>query len=424
MSSTKSQKPSSAAPRILLGVTGSIAAYKACELVRLWVESGAEVRVAMTPNATRFVAPLTFEVLSGSPVATSATSHPDSTAPGRIGHTDLAAWADLLVVAPATAAALGRLANGIASDAVTLAALAFPAERPRLLAPAMNVEMWRNPAVERAVRTLAEAASPGWRVVGPDAGDLACGAVGPGRMASPEAIFAAARSLLAPRDLAGRRVLILSGPTREYLDAARFVSNPSSGRMGRALAEAARARGAEVVVVTGPAPVPPPPGVRSVFVQTAEEMLAAARREAPVADVVIGAAAVCDFRFTGARAGEKIPRRDLPAALPIEPTPDVLGSLAAEKRSGQVFVGFAAEAGDDEAARKKAEAERRGRGLDLLLRNEIPQAFGANFAQAEILSEDGVEALGFVAKEEIAARLVECAAAQLAGRTARPAPAS
>lgn len=408
----------SISPRILFGVGGSIAAYKACEIVRFLRGRTAEVRVAMTPAAEIFVGAATFEALSGSPVVRSATENPLSSTGSRISHTDLAAWADLFLVAPATADLLAKFAHGLGDDAVSLLYLAFPADRPRLLAPAMNVEMWASPATQRAVRFLTDPAvggaagrvARGAHFIGPESGDLACGAVGPGRMSEPENVAAAALALLPPRDLAGRTVLILSGPTRERLDSVRYLTNPSSGRMGRALAEAARARGAEVVVVTGPADILPPHGIRTVAVESAAEMRAAGLAEVDRADLVIGAAAVSDIRFAGGPREEKIPRNSLGDSLAVEKTADVLGGLSVRRKTEQVFVGFAAE---EDLSGEKAEEERRARGLDLVLANRIPDAFGSSRAEAVILSEAGREDLGVRPKEEIASILVERAAGLL-----------
>jgi len=249
---------------IVLGVGGGIAAYKVCELARLFVKGGGQVRVAMTPAATRFVGPLTFQALTGAPVLVDLL---DPAEDRTYGHLALARAADLLVVAPATADLLARLRAGMADDAVTTTALAC--EGPYLLAPAMNTRMWQSQAVRENVRELSRR---GWHVVGPAAGELADGDVGEGRLAEPAEIAAAAARLLGARDLVGRRVVVTAGPTREPLDPVRFISNPSTGKMGYAVARVAARRGAEVVLVSGPVDLPDPAGVRTVRVVTAEEM--------------------------------------------------------------------------------------------------------------------------------------------------------
>src|SRR5512138_1039465 len=270
---------------VVLCVGGGIAAYKACELARLVVKGGGTVRVAMTPAATRFVGPLTFQAISGAPVLTDLL---DPSAELAYGHLALARAADLVVVAPATADLVARLRAGMADDAVTTTALA--ATCPVLLAPAMNTRMWRNPAVQE---NLAALKARGWHVVGPSAGELADGDVGEGRLAEPEEIAVAASRLLGNLDLAGRRIVVTAGPTREPIDPVRFISNPSTGKMGYAIAAVAARRGGEVTLVSGPTALADPSGVKVVRVETAEEM-ARAVDEAGAFDLFVGAAAVSD----------------------------------------------------------------------------------------------------------------------------------
>src|SRR5512146_1094327 len=273
---------------VVLCVGGGIAAYKACELARLVVKGHGTVRVAMTRAATRFVQPLTFQAISGAPVLVDLF---DPASEATYGHLALARAADLLVVAPATADLVARLRAGMADDAVTTTALAVTA--PVLLAPAMNTRMWRNAAVQENVAALR---ARGLHVVGPASGELADGDVGEGRLADPQEIAVAASRLLGNLDLAGRRVLVTAGPTREPIDPVRFISNPSSGKMGYAVAAVAARRGAEVTLVSGPTVLPDPAGVKVVRVDTADEMAKAVDRAAQELDLFVGAAAVSDYR--------------------------------------------------------------------------------------------------------------------------------
>src|SRR4029077_11090952 len=274
--------------RILVGLSGGIACYKACELVRLLARDGARVRVVMTAGAREFVAPLTLQALSGQPVATDTFS---LTQESEIGHIRLADEAEVVVVAPATAKVIAKLAHGLADDLLCTVLLATRA--PLLLAPAMNVHMWEHAATQANLRTLVER---GAEVVGPGSGSLACGYEGAGRLAEPGEIVEAVAGVLAPRDLRGERVLVSAGPTREAIDPVRYLSNHSSGKMGDAIARVARRRGAEVVLVTGPTSLPPPPGARTVAVTTADEMQRALEAEFRAASVLVMAAAVADHR--------------------------------------------------------------------------------------------------------------------------------
>jgi phosphopantothenoylcysteine decarboxylase/phosphopantothenate--cysteine ligase len=355
---------------VVLGVGGGIAAYKACDLARLFVKRGARVRVAMTPAATRFVGPLTFQALTGAPVLVDLL---DPEADRTYGHLALARAADLLVVAPATADLLARLRAGMADDAVTTTALAC--EAPLLLAPAMNTRMWQNPAVQDNVRALARR---GWAVVGPGSGALADGDVGEGRLAEPDEIAAAAARLLGPRDLVGRRVVVTAGPTREPLDPVRYISNPSTGKMGYAIARVAARRGAEVVLVSGPVELPDPAGVRTVRVVTAEEMARAVEGAAQDLDVFVGAAAVSDFRPKSPSATKK-KKSDDDEDLLLTRTPDILAGLGKRfggKDGAPILVGFAAETEALlENARKKLHSKR----CDLVVANKVGKP-GAGFA--------------------------------------------
>jgi len=357
---------------VVLGVGAGIAAYKACELARIVVKGGGSVRVAMTPNATRFVAPLTFQALTGHPVLVDLL---DPASDRSYGHLVLARSADLLVVAPATADLMARLGAGMADDAVTTTALACKC--PALIAPAMNTRMWKSPAVEENLSVLRRR---GWTVVGPATGELADGDVGEGRLAEPEEIARVAERLLGPRDLASRRLLVTAGPTREPIDPVRYISNPSSGKMGFAVARAAARRGAEVVLVSGPTQLADPAGVRVVRVTTAEEMARAVLDEATPQDAYVAAAAVSDYRpLEPAASKRKKTAGD--ETLVLTRTRDILAALGERhggSPSGPVLVGFAAETEDVVAnAREKLRRKR----CDVVVANKVGQkgsGFGAD----------------------------------------------
>ena len=354
---------------VVLGVGGGIAAYKACEVARLVVKGRGRVRVAMTAAATRFVGPLTFQAISGAPVVVDLL---DEATERSYGHLQLAREADLLLIAPATADLIARLRAGMGDDAVTTTALA--ATCPVLLAPAMNTRMWQNPAVRE---NLAALRARGWHVVGPGAGVLADGDVGEGRLAEPAEIAVAASRLLGRLDLAGRRVVVTAGPTREPIDPVRFISNPSTGKMGYALASVAARRGAEVVLVSGPTQLPDPAGVRTLRVETAEQMARAVEAEAGALDLFVGAAAVSDYRPATA-APHKLKKGPGDEPLTLTRTPDILAGLGARlagRPDAPVLVGFAAETEDVIAnAREKLKRKR----CDLVVANKVG-APGAGF---------------------------------------------
>ena len=365
---------------VVLGVGGGIAAYKACELARLIVKGRGTVRVVMTRAATRFVQPLTFQALSGAPVLVDLF---DPASEATYGHLSLARAADLLLVAPATADLLARLRAGMADDAVTTTALAITC--PVLLAPAMNTRMWRNPATQE---NLAALRARGFHVVGPGAGELADGDVGEGRLADPEEIALAATRLLGSLDLAGRHVLVTAGPTREPIDPVRFLSNPSSGKMGYAIASVAARRGAAVTLVSGPTELPDPAGVKVIRVQTAEEMARAVEPEAAGMDLFVGAAAVSDYR-PQRPSPTKIKKGPGDETLVLARTPDILAGLGARFASaanGPVLVGFAAETEEVIArAREKLKSKR----CDLVVANKVgvPGAgFGADTNRVALVS--------------------------------------
>jgi phosphopantothenoylcysteine decarboxylase/phosphopantothenate--cysteine ligase len=370
--------------RILLCVGGGIAAYKACEVARLLVKAGAQVRCALTPAAQKFVTALTFQALTGHPVATDLFSAEQELA---AGHIALADWAEAAVVAPATANLLARLRMGQAGDAATAALLAIEPRR-WLLAPAMNEKMWASPAVQDNLSVLRER---GARTVGPAVGEMAERShVGPGRLSEPPEIVAAARELLAPPDFAGVRVLITAGPTREALDPVRYLSNPSTGRMGFAMAEAARDRGAQVTLISGPTALPAVPGVHLVHIVSAEELARAVDAHVGAVRVLVMAAAVADQR-PAERAEQKVKKTDGEELLRLVRTPDILAGLGA-RQERPLLVGFAAETEDLES---NARGKLLRKNLDLIVANDVG-AQGAGFASATnqvlVLGKDGLRA--------------------------------
>jgi len=388
--------------RVLVAVTGGIAAYKIPELVRALRRTGHRVRCAATPEATRFVSPLVLQTLSGEAVRTDLF---DPSEEGEIDHIALADWAELVIVAPATANLMAKLAHGLADDLVSTLALATQA--PLLIAPAMNVHMWNHPATQQNLETLRER---GVRFVGPESGELACGWEGQGRMSQPEQIVEAAAPLLGSQGLRGETVLVTAGGTREAVDSVRFLSNRSSGKMGFAVASEAAQRGASVVLVTGPCAQPTPVGVRRIEVESAVEMRDAVMHELRAATVVIKAAAVADFQPAAATDG-KLRKEELPegAGLTLElvRTPDILAEVCRRKEQRTV-VGFAAESGDlIESARRKLARK----GCDLLVANDISQA-GSGFdvdTNAVVFVWPGgeVEQLPLLSKVAVAAQLLD-----------------
>jgi phosphopantothenoylcysteine decarboxylase/phosphopantothenate--cysteine ligase len=386
--------------RILLGVTGGIAAYKAVELLRLLKKDGADVTVVMTANARRFVGAATFQALSGRPVADDLWAF-NAALP--IEHLALARDAELAIVAPATANTLARMAAGIADDLLGTLLLAVTA--PVLAAPAMNTRMLLHPATQANLATLA---ARGVIFVPPESGALAAEEAGPGRLAAVATIHERARQLLlAPRDLAGRRLLVTAGPTRESLDPVRYLSNRSSGKMGLAVAAAALRRGAEVTLVAGPIAIAPPPGARTISVVTADEMRAAVLEHRKDADAIVMAAAVADYRPVAPSAAKikKAGRERL--ILELEPTPDILAELGAGA-GDQVLVGFAAETGDPAAAARRKLREKH---LDLVVANDVtlPGAgFDVDTNQVEIHTRDGrLVPVPLAPKAQIADRILD-----------------
>jgi len=383
--------------RILLGVTGGIAAYKAAILTRLLRLHGASVRVVMTRSAERFVGPATFAALSEHRVYTDLWEEP-----GVVLHVSLAHETDLAVVAPATANVIAKLAQGIADDLLTSTLL--EASCPIVVAPAMHSGMWEHPATQANVTALAQR---GVCMVGPVTGSLAAGDDGMGRMSEPDDIVSAIADVLAAAgDLSGRRIVVTAGPTWEPIDAVRFVGNRSTGKMGFAVASEAFARGADVTLVVGPGTVEPPEGPNVVRVTTAQEMRDAVLDAAAGADAVVMAAAVADFRPSSASAG-KLKKEDGAPRIELVPTPDILAELGAAK-GDRVLVGFAAETQDvEEAGREKL----RRKGVDLLVANEVGRegtGFGSDTNRAAILAADGTdEPLREWDKRELAAAICD-----------------
>lgn len=381
--------------RVVLGVTGGIAAYKAAELVRLLIKQGAEVQVAMTEGATHFVTPTTFQALSGRPVYLDQW---DARMPNAMAHIDLSRQADLLLVAPASADFLARIAHGHADDLLSTMILAR--DCPLLVAPAMNRQMWENPATQRNVTQLA---ADGVTVLGPAAGEQACGEVGLGRMLEPEQLLEEVMAFFASKVLAGRQVLITAGPTFEAIDPVRGITNLSSGRMGYAVARAARQAGAEVTLVSGPVGLPVPQGVQRINVRSALEMHAAVMARAASSDIFIGVAAVADYRV--ANAAEHKLKKDMGGIPPIElvENPDILAEVAA-LAGGPFCVGFAAESQNLEAY---AQAKRHKKNIPLIAGNLIQEGFGGDDNRLVLFDERGTHPLAPAPKSVLARQLVE-----------------
>jgi len=379
--------------KIVLGVTGGIAAYKAAELVRELVKAQAEVHVVMTRNAQAFIAPLTFQTLSGNPVTTELFN---LMAESEIGHIALAARAEVLVIAPATANIIGKIVAGIADDMLTTIVMATQA--PVLLAPAMNVHMWENPICQENIQRLR---SRGYHFIDPEAGELACGYEGKGRLAEIPAIVEEIRVLLSPKDFSGENILVTAGPTEESIDTVRFLSNHSSGKMGFALARAARRRGAEVTLISGPTALSVPPQIKYIAVRSAAQMREAVLNHLESASILIMAAAVSDYR-PKQRAPEKIKKSKLETVLELELNPDILAE-AGKKKNSRIMVGFAAETENLlQNTREKLEKKN----LDLIVANDVtlPGAgFKADTNIVKIMDRSGkVEELPLMTKEDLA----------------------
>lgn len=396
---------------VMVGVTGGIACYKACEVVRLLAGAGAKVPVVMTAGAREFVTPLTFQTLSGQPVATDTF---DLGQEAQIGHIRLADSADVALIAPATANVLGKMAHGIADDLLTTVLLATRA--PVVVAPAMNVNMWEHPAVQENVAKLV---ARGVRVVGPGRGALACGWEGAGRLAEPADVVEAVFAALTPQDLAGEHVLVSAGPTQEPIDPVRYLSNRSSGKMGWAIARMARRRGARVTLVAGPTALAAPAGVELVTVATAEQMARAVDAAFATATVVVMTAAVADYRARRPLA-RKLKKGAPTLTLELERNPDILAGLA-RKKGRRTVVGFAAETHDVVAEARRKLREKR---LDLIVANDVAApgiGFGADDNAVRLLpAAGGEETLDVRPKDEVADRILDWVAQHRGRRPRRP----
>ncbi len=389
--------------RILLGITGGIAAYKAAELTRLLVKAGADVRVAMTEAGTRFITPMTLQALSGQAVWTDLW---DARVPDHMGHIELSRDRDLIVVAPASADFMARVVQGIAGD--LLAALCLARRCPLLLAPAMNVEMWENPATQRNVDALR---ADGVLLAGPAAGDQACGETGYGRMLEAAELLAEVESFFKPKRLAGKRVLLTAGPTEEPIDPVRMLTNRSSGKMGYAVARAAQEAGAEVTLVSGPVSLPTPPGVKRIDVNTAQEMFEAVKKAVKSCDVFVSVAAVADYRVKH-RAAHKIKKGNGGLLLELEENPDILAWVAALPKP-PFCVGFAAES---EKLAQHAREKRARKQVPLMVANLAQDALSGDDNTITLYDDHGEHPLGRAPKLELARKLVEHVAGMLPPR--------
>lgn len=391
--------------RILLGITGGIAAYKSIELIRLLSKAGADVQVVLTEGAKAFVTEMTLQAVSGHPVRSALL---DPNAEAGMGHIELAKWADLIVIAPASADFMARYAQGMAND--LLSTLCLATESPVLLAPAMNQAMWRHPATQANASLLAER---GILSIGPAEGAQACGDIGPGRMNEPQdiaqAVISHFENTTIAQDLVGQHWVITAGPTMEAIDPVRYISNHSSGRMGYALAAAAQARGAKVTLISGPVQITVPNGVHLVSVKSADEMLTACEHTmTPQADVFIGAAAVADFKMKAA-CDQKMKKQTNSdeLTLTLVKNPDIIATLAS-KRLARCIIGFAAETQNiidyakDKLARK---------GLDMIIANDVSRAdigFNSDENQVTVITKDATWQPEKAAKAHLAVSLVDC----------------
>jgi phosphopantothenoylcysteine decarboxylase/phosphopantothenate--cysteine ligase len=379
--------------KIVLGVTGGIAAYKAAEFVRLLIKEEARVHVVMTKNAQEFITPLSFQTLSGNPVVTDLFTLIEDE---KIGHIALADIAELIVILPATANMIGKIANGIADD--FLSTLVMASKAPVLFVPSMNVNMWENKVLQKNIQRLVEV---GYHFIEPGEGELACHWYGKGRLAELNEVIEKIEDLLSPKDLKGEKILITGGPTQEPIDLVRFLTNRSSGKMGDALARVARRRGAEVILITGPTSLPIPRGDIKVFsIRTAEEMREAVLAHMEGCSVVIKAAAVADFRPKEI-SQKKLKKADPRTSLELEKTRDILKEIG-EKKGDRILVGFAAETEDLMANARKKMMEKN---LDFIVVNDVtkPDAgFGSDTNQVKILYSSGeVRDLPLMSKEEV-----------------------
>ena len=393
---------------ILLGISGGIAAYKSAELVRLLRKQGLRVSVVMTEGAKEFITPLTLATLSGEPVSDSLWDNRSGT-DSNIAHINLSREADAMLIAPCTANVMAKIAHGISDDLLTNLVLARdPAKCPLAIAPAMNVQMWGNPATQR---NLAQIRADGIHIFGPANGEQACGEIGDGRMIEPTEILSLLPRLFTPQVLAGKRVLLTAGPTFEAIDPVRGITNHSSGKMGYALAQAAVNAGAHVTLISGKTALPAPFGVTRIDVQSADDMLAACQAQLDGQDIFIAVAAVADWKVAQV-ATQKIKKAstdDVPS-LNFVQTPDILATIAAQPNA-PFCVGFAAES---ENVIEYAQAKRLKKNIPLIIANQGPSTFGSEYNQASLISENGVQALQKMRKDDLAPLLIQAIAEQFA----------
>ena len=393
---------------ILLGISGGIAAYKSAELVRLLRKQGLRVSVVMTDGAKEFITPLTLATLSGEPVSDSLWDNRNGT-DSNIAHINLSREADAMLIAPCTANVMAKIAHGISDDLLTNLVLARdPAKCPLAIAPAMNVQMWGNPATQR---NLAQIRADGIHIFGPANGEQACGEIGDGRMIEPTEILSLLPRLFTPQVLAGKRVLLTAGPTFEAIDPVRGITNHSSGKMGYALAQAAANAGAHVTLISGKTALPAPFGVTRIDVQSADDMLAACQAQLDGQDIFIAVAAVADWKVAQV-ATQKIKKAsadDVPS-LNFVQTPDILATIAAQANA-PFCVGFAAES---ENVIEYAQAKRLKKNIPLIIANQGPSTFGSEYNQASLISENGVQALQKMRKDDLAPLLIQAIAEQFA----------
>jgi phosphopantothenoylcysteine decarboxylase/phosphopantothenate--cysteine ligase len=394
--------------RVLVGVTGGIAAYKSAELVRMLVKAGAQVQVVMTPSATEFITPLTLETLSGNPALTRIF---DLRKDSSIEHTDLGRDMDAAVIAPVTADFLGRLAGGLADQLLLCVLMA--SHMPVLLCPSMNTEMWNNPLVQRNVGILNGIERYRW--MEPAEGELACKVIGKGRMPEPAQIMRHLARVLSPQDLAGQKVVVTAGPTREWLDPVRYLSNPSTGKMGFAVAEAAWQRGAAVTLISGPTALELPAEFENIAIESTQDLLDAVSQAMNTADVLVMAAAPADYTPTQ-KHEQKIKKSKGPAQLELARTPDVLGEIA-HIANGTFLVGFAAETGDLKALGSK---KAKDKGVHLLFANQVGEAatgsgFAGNTNSGLLIGRDGqvIQEIPTLSKLQVAHQILNQVAQRL-----------